>query len=258
MTTILVTGGTGTLGRLVTERLRTEGHEVRVLSRRTQPYAVDLREGTGLDAAVAGVDVIVHCASSPRGGDEKAARNLIAAAREAGVGHLVYISIVGVDRVPLGYYKAKLAVERLIEESGLGWTVLRTTQFHDLVLRILQGAAKLPVLLLPAGISDQPIEVAEVADRLAELATAPPAGRVPDMGGPEIRAFPDLARSYLRTTGKRRPVLPVRLAGATYRAAREGGHLAPEQAVGKGTFEEYLGSAPKGRGELRDRPGTSR
>ncbi|MFD6437609.1 SDR family oxidoreductase [Streptomyces venezuelae] len=240
MSTMLVTGGTGTLGRLVTERLRADGHEVRVLSRHTQPYAVDLREGTGLDAAVTGVDVIVHCASSPTGGDDRAARNLIAAAEKAGVPHLVYISIVGIDRVPMGYYKTKLAVERLIEESGLGWTVLRATQFHDLVLRIMEASAKLPVMLLPGGVSDQPIEVGEVADRLAQLAAAPPAGRVEDMGGPEVRTFPDLARAYLRASGKRRRVLPVRLAGRTYRAARDGGLLAPDQAVGKRTFEEYL------------------
>ncbi|MFE0134612.1 SDR family oxidoreductase [Streptomyces sp. NPDC059037] len=240
MTTILVTGGTGTLGRPVVERLRADSHDVRVLSRRSPSYAVDLREGTGLDAAMAGADVIVHCASSPRGGDEQAARHLIEAARRAGVGHLVYISIVGIDRVPLGYYKTKLAVERLIEESGLGWTVLRTTQFHDLVLQVLQSSAKLPVMLLPSGVGDQPVEVGEVADRLAELAAAPPAGRVEDMGGPEVRTFPDLARAYLRASGKRRPLVPLRLAGKTYRAFRAGGHLAPEQAVGKGTFEEFL------------------
>ncbi|MEV8018522.1 NAD(P)H-binding protein [Streptomyces sp. NPDC086554] len=246
MTTILVTGGTGTLGRPVVERLRAESHDVRVLSRRSQPYAVDLREGTGLDAAMAGVDVIVHCASSPRGGDERAARHLIEAARRAGVGHLVYISIVGVDRVPLGYYRTKLAVERLIEESGLGWTVLRTTQFHDLVLQVLESSAKLPVMLLPSGVSDQPVEVGEVADRLAQLAAAPPAGRVEDMGGPEVRTFPDLARAYLRASGKRRPLVPVRLAGKTYRAFRAGGHLAPERAVGKGTFEEFLAARASG------------
>ncbi|GAA2342902.1 NAD(P)H-binding protein [Streptomyces kunmingensis] len=241
MTTILVTGGTGTLGRLVTERLRGDGHEVRVLSRSAEPYAVDLREGgPALGRAVDGVDAIVHCASTPRGGDERAARHLIEAARGAGVPHLVYISIVGVDRVPLGYYKAKHAVEWLIEESGLGWTVLRTTQFHDLVRTMLESFAKSPVMLLPAHIDDQPIEVAEVADRLAELALGAPAGRVADMGGPEVRSFPDLARAYLRAEGKRRPVLSVPLAGKTYRSFRTGGHLAPEQAVGKGTFEEYL------------------
>ncbi|MFJ8931071.1 SDR family oxidoreductase [Streptomyces sp. NPDC102364] len=241
MTTILVTGGTGTLGRLVTERLRAAGHEVRVLSRHSEPYAVDLREGgPALDRAVTGVDTIVHCATTQTGGDEKAAAKLIEAARRAEVPHLLYISIVGVDEVPFPYYKAKLAVERLVEESGLGWTVLRATQFHDLVATIVRVAAKLPVVLLPSGVSDQPIEVAEVADRLAELAQLPPAGRVEDMGGPEVLAFADLARTYLKAAGKRRPVVSVPLAGKAYRAFRAGGHLAPERAVGKVTFAEYL------------------
>jgi uncharacterized protein YbjT (DUF2867 family) len=240
MTVIMVTGGTGTLGRLVTERLRGDGHEVRVVSRHAQPYAVDLREGTGLAEAVAGVDTVVHCASSPRGGDEKAARTLIEECRTAEVRHLAFISIVGVDRVPFGYYRAKLAVERLVEESGLGWSVLRATQFHDLVLQVMAGFAKLPVMLLPAGLSDQPIDTAEVAVRLADLATGAPAGRVPDIGGPEVRTFPDLARAYLRASGRRRPILNVPLAGKAYRATRAGAHLAPEHAVGEVTFERFL------------------
>ncbi|MFI1707083.1 SDR family oxidoreductase [Streptomyces griseoruber] len=247
MTTILVTGGTGTLGRLVTERLRADGHEVRVLSRHSRPYAVDLREGgPGLDTALTGVDTVVHCASTPRGGDEKAAAQLIAAARKAGVRHLVYISIVGVDRVPFGYYRAKLAVERLVADSGLGWTVLRATQFHDLVLQVLEALARVPVLVLPAGVSDQPVEVAEVAGRLAELAAGAPAGRVEDMAGPEVRTFESLARAYLKASGKRRRVVNLPLFGAAYRGFRAGGHLAPERAVGKGTFEEYLAARARG------------
>ncbi|RST16946.1 NAD-dependent epimerase/dehydratase family protein [Streptomyces sp. WAC05374] len=247
MKTILVTGSTGTLGRHVEARLRADGHEVRGLSRHARPYAVDLHEGgAGLDTALAGVDTVVHCASSPRGGDERAARNLIAGARRSGAGHLVYISIVGVDRVPLGYYRTKLAVERLFEESGLGWTVLRATQFHDLVAAVLGAAARLPVLAVPAGVSDQPVEVTEVAARLAALAAGAPAGRVPDMGGPEVRTFPDLARAYLRATGRRRPVVSVPLAGKAYRGFRAGGHLAPEHAVGRGTFEEFLERRPNG------------
>ncbi|MBB4161216.1 SDR family oxidoreductase [Streptomyces cinereoruber] len=240
MTTILVTGGTGTLGRLVAERLRGDGAEVRVLSRHAQPYAVDLREGTGLDAAVEGVDTVVHCATTLRGGDDRAARHLVEASRRAGVRHLVYISIVGVDRVPLGYYRTKLAVEKTIEGSGLGWTVLRTTQFHDLVVEVLRNAARLPVMPLPAGVSDQPVEVAEVAARLAELATGEPSGRVPDMGGPEVLPFAELARTYLRAIGQHRRLLAVPLAGKAYRGFRAGGHLTPERAVGKVTFEEFL------------------
>lgn len=250
MTTILVTGGTGALGRHLTERLRTDGHEVRVLSRHSRPYAVDLRRGgSTLDEAVTGVDTVVHCATTPRGGDEQAAKNLLAAARRAGVGHLVYISIVGVDRVPFGYYRTKFAVERLIEESGIGWTVLRTTQFHDLLLTVFEGLGRLPVLLLPSRVKDQPIDVTEVADYLAELARGGPAGRVEDMGGPEVRTFDSLARSYLRATGRRRAVVEVPLRGAAYRSFRAGGHLAPERAVGKGTFEEFL-AARAGRGRV--------
>ncbi|MGW9131220.1 SDR family oxidoreductase [Streptomyces sp. NPDC055681] len=240
MATILVTGGTGTLGREVTDRLRTDGHEVRVLSRRSQPYAVDLRDGTGLGAAVDGVDTIVHCATQPRGGDDTAAGHLIEAAKRAGVPHLVHVSIVGVDRVPLGYYRVKRQVEQMVEDSGLGWTILRSTQFHDLVLRVLAAAARLPVMPLPAGVRLQSIDTGEVADRLAELAVAGPAGRVPEMGGPEVRELPELARSYLRATGKRRPLVSVPLAGKAYAGYRRGGHLTPRQAVGKATFEEFL------------------
>ncbi|MBT2430112.1 NAD(P)H-binding protein [Streptomyces sp. ISL-112] len=248
MTTILVTGATGTLGRQVAERLRTEGADVRGLSRRSPSYAVDLRDGKGLDAAVEGVDTIVHCATSPRGGDDRAAGYLIDAARQAGVPHLVYISIVGVDRVPLGYYTLKRRVERMIEDSGMGATIQRTTQFHDLVLSIVSGAAKLPVLPVPAGVSVQPVDSGEVAGRLAALALGAPAGRAPDLGGPEVREFTDLAGAYLRATERRRRVVPVRLAGKAYAGFRGGGHLSPEHAVGTVTFEEFLARRHRRKG----------
>ncbi|MGW2560775.1 SDR family oxidoreductase [Streptomyces sp. NPDC001514] len=240
MTTMLVTGGTGTLGRHVVARLGELGHDVRVLSRHSAAYPVDLRDGAGLDAAVAGVDVVVHCASTRTGGDEQAATNLVAAAKRAGVGHLVLISIVGVDRVPLGYYATKLRVEKIIEGSGIGWTVLRTTQFHDLVFTILHSAAKLPLMPVASGVRIQPVETAEVAARLAELAAGTPAGRVADMGGPEVRTLSELARLYLRATGRRRVLVPLWVPGRTFRALQRGLNLAPDQAVGKRTFEDFL------------------
>ena len=206
MATILVTGGTGTLGRPLVDRLLDDGHDVRSLSRRPhtgmarprpRSYAVDLRDGTGLAEAVAGVDVIVHCASTPAGGDAEAAGQLVAAAKAAGIPHLVYISIVGVDRVPLGYYRTKLAVERLIEESGLGWTVLRTTQFHDLVLRVLQARSKLAGAAAAGGVRVQPVEVARSRRPAGRAGVGAPAGRVADLGGPEVRT--------LRAAGPRLP-----------------------------------------------------
>jgi uncharacterized protein YbjT (DUF2867 family) len=192
---ILVTGGNGTLGRAVVARLLAGEHEVRVLSRRPRPASApaqvawvtgDLVSGDHLADAVTGVDAVVHCASDPRRPrvDVDGTRNLLRAARAAGTPHLVHISIVGIDRIPYRYYQAKLAAERLIQASGLGWTILRATQFHQLVLLVAHGLARLPVVPVPAATSFQPIDAAEVADRLAALAAGPPAGRMPDMGGP--------------------------------------------------------------------------
>lgn len=253
MATILVTGGTGALGREVVPLLLAAGSDVRVLSRRprrdSDPAEVswatgDLRTGAGLSEAVRDAAVIVHCASDPRRprGDLAAARNLIGAATAAGRPHLVYVSIVGVDRVPFGYYQIKLEVERLIEESGLPWTVLRATQFHDLLCYLFQMAAKLPVLMIPAGVSDQPVDTRDVAARLSELALGDPAGRAADFGGPQVRPMAELARAWLNATGLRRRLLPVRLPGKVFRGYAAGGHLAPAHADGRITFEDFLDS----------------
>lgn len=256
MTTILVTGGTGTLGRAVVGRLLAAGHDVRSLSRRPHTgterprlhsYAVDLCDGSGLAPAVAGVETVVHCASSTSG-DTEAAGRLVEAARAAGVRHLVYISIVGVDRVPLGYYRTKLDVERLIEESGLGWTVLRTTQFHDLVLRLVKAGARLPVLPVPAGVRLQPVDVREVAARLVELASAAPAGRVADLGGPEARSARDLVRDTLRAGGRRRVLVPLWVPGRLFGALRRGENLALEHADGTVGYGDFLAERSGGGG----------
>jgi uncharacterized protein YbjT (DUF2867 family) len=236
---ILVAGGTGTVGRIVVDRLLAAGADVRVLTRGHRRFSVDVehvtgdvRSGRGLDAAAAGVDAIVACVDP--------VEQLVDAARRAGSPHLVYISIVGVDRVPFAYYRRKLADERLIAASGLPWTVLRATQFHDLIAVILRMLAKPPVMALPAGWCDQPVDVRDVGPRLARLALDEPAGRVADFAGPQVRTFADLARSYLAMVGKRRPIVPVWLPGKVFRAYRAGGHLAPEHAAGTITFEEYL------------------
>jgi uncharacterized protein YbjT (DUF2867 family) len=258
----LVTGGTGTLGRAVVRQLRDAGQPVRVLSRRprsavassvaaswaggeaggTLDWAVgDLRTGIGVEAALADVPVVIHCATEPRspGADLAAAGHLIAAARRARP-HVVYVSIVGVDRVPLRYYREKLAVEQLVERSGLPWTMLRATQFHDLVLTMLRPLVRLPIVPVPSGTSFQPIDVPEVAAHLIRLAGGLPLGRAGDLGGPQVRSAADLARAYLRSRGRRRRVVPVHLPGPVARGYREGGHLAPDHSGGGRTWEEFL------------------
>jgi uncharacterized protein YbjT (DUF2867 family) len=243
---VLVTGGTGRLGRLVVRRLRDAGRDVRVLTRHGGEPAAgvkfltgDLRSGEGVDAAVDGVDVIVHCASSSKG-DVEATSNLVAAASRAGSPHLVYVSIVGIDHISSwSYPKAKLRCERIVTGSGLPWTILRVTQFYDYVLGGLRKLAWLPVVPVPAGFRVQPIDADEVAARLVELALGAPAGRVPDLAGPRVTSWSDLLRGYLRASHRRRVVLPVRIPGT--RAVRDGGLLPPPgHAVGRRTWEQFL------------------
>jgi uncharacterized protein YbjT (DUF2867 family) len=253
MNEILVTGATGTLGRPLVRLLAGRGAGVRVLSRRPQPTPApphqwctgDLRSGQGIEAAVAGAGTIIHCATGR--GDVAAARALLAAAQRAGRPHLVYISIVGIDQIPVGSYRSKLETERLIADCGLPWTILRATQFHQLLARGCAALARLPVLPVPAATSFQPIDAGEVAARLADLATGAPAGRVPDLAGPQVRTAADLARSYLQAAGRHRRVQPVWLPGRVAAALRHGALLAPGHAGGRVTFEEFLASRPGAR-----------
>jgi uncharacterized protein YbjT (DUF2867 family) len=249
---VLVTGGTGTLGRPLVERLAGAGAGVRVMSRRSRPAGRDLPyewavadfgKNQGLDAAVAGAGAVVHCATSPRS-DAEYARRLVQAVRRSAGGvspHLVYISIVGIDDVPFMYYRAKLEAERIVESSGLPWTILRATQFHDLIAKITGGQRRLPFVLAPSGVRFQPVEVTEVAERLADLARGEPAGRVPDMGGPEVRTGRELAETTMSVAGWRRRIVPLRLPGKAGQAVRDGALLTPrDRAVGTVTFETYL------------------
>jgi uncharacterized protein YbjT (DUF2867 family) len=237
----LVTGATGRLGAPTVARLRAAGRDVRSLSRRNGPEVVtgDLLTGAGIADAVDGAGTVLHLATGNRRSDVHATRTLVDAARGAGVEHLVLISIVGIEDIPLGYYRDKVAVERLVIESGLPHTILRATQFHALVGQLFSVQRRLPVLLAPA-FEVQPIAVEEVAARLAELAEGAPAGRVADIGGPERRALPDLARAWADATGSRRRVVPVRVPGQVFAGYRAGHNLVPGPAYGRLTFEEHL------------------
>lgn len=244
---VLITGGTGLLGRELVSRLRDRA-EVRILTRssRGEPEFVrgDLETGEGLHDAVAGVDVIAHCASAadyfrPRR-DVVQTRRLVDAVGDARP-HLVYMSIVGVDRVPVGYFRAKLESEQVVEGSGAPWTVLRATEFHDFVLKHLVSMVKGPVAVVPRRAQLQPVEAGEVAGRLAELVTGPPLARARDLGGPRVETIENMMRGYLTATGRRARVLAVPVPGLLGTAAGVGGDLvARDGDRGKMTFEEYL------------------
>ncbi|HEX5427864.1 MAG TPA: NAD(P)-binding oxidoreductase [Pedococcus sp.] len=252
---ILLTGGTGTLGRQVAPLLREAGRQVRVLSRHTHDaidgveYVVgDLDTSAGVAQAVADVEAVIHCAGAQKGDDVKT-RHLVEAARAAGSPHLVFISVVGADRVPVesaldramfGYFASKRAAELVVEQSGLPWTTLRATQFHDLVWLVAGALSRLPVVPVPSGARFQPVDSGEVAERLVELAMGPASGLVPDLAGPTVYGLGELVRSYLSATGKRRPLVPVPVPGKAGRAIKDGANLNLDQAVGRRTWEEFL------------------
>jgi uncharacterized protein YbjT (DUF2867 family) len=246
------------LGRRVVERLGSDGIRARVMSHSGRPATVrgDLLTGEGLDAAVRGVETVIHCASSPyrktRQVDVAGTGRLLQAAARAGVSHLVYISIVGVDRAAsYPYYRIKLDAEREIEASPVPHTILRATQFYDLVLTATRFMDRLPVIPVPAGLQGQPIEVGEVAGRLVELALSGPAGRAPDVGGPEVGTLAESARRYLGVLGSRKRVVEFPLPGRTARAIREGALICPENRYGQIRWEEFLRERLSGAGPGR-------
>ena len=255
---ILVTGGTGGLGHRVVPRLRAAGRYVRVLSRRPYDSADgieyvqgDLTKGEGVTAAVEGAEVVLHCAGTGRIKDDTAqARNLVRGSQRAGVRHILNISVVGADRIPVttvmdrsmfAYFAAQRAVEVVIEEAGLPWTNLRATQFHDgFILKMVRGMSSLPIVPMPSGFRFQPVDADEVAACLADLALGSPAGQVEDIAGPKIYDADYLLRSYLAAIGKRRWIVNIPVGGGAAAAIRAGANLAPDHALGHRTWEDFL------------------
>lgn len=246
---VLITGATGTLGSQVVSAALAAGHHVHALSRRDKDGAggsvrwhrADLLEDSGVDAAVDGVDVVVHCATQGTGDkDVTSMQNLVAAARRASVGHIVDVSIVGIDRIPLPYYRTKLRAEQVLESSGVSHTVLRATQFHDLINTTFSMQRFSPALWAVRGVSFQPIDTRDVAARLVELLDEQPAGRAPDIGGPAVHTHAELARMYIAAHGGRRRVIAVPLPGRIVAGYRSGANLAPDNPVGTIGFADFL------------------
>lgn len=251
MTTTLLTGATGTLGTELRPRLRTAGHEVRAASRdppddetADEWVAMDLIEGTGVEAAVGDVDVVVHAASAPRGDTEavdvRGTERLLDAAEDAGVSNFLYVSIVGVDQIPYSYFEHKVAAEELVTESPVPSTIVRETQFYPFVVELLDMVSWLPVWPVPTTWRLQPTDTGEAADAIVDHATEEASGRVDDVGGPEVRTFGELARAYRTALGKRRPIVRLPVPGSMSRAYREGKATCPERTVGTVTFEAWL------------------
>ena len=241
-----VLGATGTAGSAVAAELRSRGHEVVALGRRRADRHVDVVSGEGLDDAFAGLDAVVECLNAKGTKPEvvrpvlvDGVRAALAAAARAGVAHAVSLSIVGCDRVPLGYYRVKVEQEEVVRAAALPTTVVRATQFHQLIDYAL-GATK--------RLGDHP-----------GAAARPPAGRPRRRGhrarrGRRARARAPTRRSPARRSsscatwrgtwraarGSRRPVVPVPALGATLTAIAAGGLTDRDAARGARTWAEFL------------------
>lgn len=243
--TVLVTGASGTLGSAVRPRLVKAGYQVRPMSRRARPgwVAADLLTGAGLAEAVRGVDAIVHLATSPRQTrqtDVAGTRLLLAAAQAAGVGHVLYLSINGVDRVPLRYYRMKLAAEAVVKAGGVPYTILRAAQFPTLIDTMLTASSKLGPVLIDRRFVMQPVHVDDVSDRIVELLGQPPTGQTTEFAGPQVLTFDELARTWLTARGLNRRIWSIRLPGKLARAIRAGGQTTKASPAGTRAWRDYL------------------
>ena len=270
---ILICGASGFIGRELTRQLEADGHEVLSLVRRQPKSPNEINWAPSahmLDSSVMdGVDAVINLSGASIGrlpwtrnykkqildSRVQATRTLVEAARRgprltAPLPHLLYQSIVGVDRIPLGYYRQKLASEQLVADSGLPLTILRATQFHDLVYSLFATQRRMPVVAAP-GIRLQPIDVRDVAVQLLAVVRGGPSGRVADIGGPDVELATDLARATLASfrhpgahtsVGSRRPIVPLRLPGRTFAGFAAGHNLVPTNRIGSLSYADYLGA----------------
>lgn len=260
--TVLVTGATGTLGKELLPRLVSAGHEVHALSRRVHEpeegvvwFQGDLRTGEGLLQAVQGVKAIVHAATDvfpggkvrlrrelllSRKTEVHGTRRLLEQAREAGVEHLIYVSIVGVDQIrAITYLRRKLEAENLVTAGGLPFTIARLTQFHTLEDSLIGYAVRLPFVLPSVRMPHQPIDPGDAAELLIRLLDSGPRNGIVEFGGPEALSSEELLKIWLTARGIRRKIVSLPLLGKSGRALGAGACCCEDKS-GKVTWTEWL------------------
>lgn len=253
MQKIIVTGGTGTLGKQVVNQLLKRNRDVYVLSSQENPEVPDgvkvikgnLVTGEGLQN-LQDANIIIHCASNPKDAqntDVAGTSNLLNALDKAKIRHFINVSIVGVDKTDYRYYKVKATVESLVSKSGLPFTTLRATQFYDLVLNMIRSfEINNGSIFVPAGMKFQSIDVIEVALRLVELTEEQPSELLPNMGGPDILTIGEMVKTWLDVSGKQYLIKAEPLEGPRYELFRSGVNLCPDHKYGSITWKEFLGS----------------
>jgi uncharacterized protein YbjT (DUF2867 family) len=200
-----------------------------------------------LAAAVAGVDEIIHAATVSKpmqkvaeSEDVMGTEKLLRAAEAAGIAHFLFISIVGIERIPFNYYKQKVAIEKMLQASSLDWSILRAVQFHSFVALLTEMLAKLPIMLVPTDFRFQTIETGEVADNIAQGLQAGRRGYWPELAGPQVMTWGEMARGWLAARGEKRRIVRLPVWGKLGAGFRAGYNTAPDKASGHMTWEQWL------------------
>ncbi len=265
MDTALITGGTGHLGRDLIPLL-SDRYRVRVLTRSPGPYPNvagpgvdwvrgDLATGSGIAAAVEGAQLVVHAATwspaarrgyflpadfvrSPSAVEVNGTARLLDAAADAGAGHFLYVSIVGIERQGIPYARQKLVAETLVRRSKLSWSIARATPFHWLLDRLLGNMMRLPLLPVPTGFVVQPVDTGDFARHVEQIVRAGPCGDADDFGGPEVLGMDAVVDAYQHARALHRRVMRVPLPQTARRAAEAG--LVTAGRRGTTTWSQWL------------------
>lgn len=244
---VLIVGGTGLLGREVVREALAAGHTVRATSRTPKPdgtpvqwFEADLTTGKGLEEAAEGTDAVVFAAGDARNHaavEVEGIRRLADRVR----GHLVYVSIVGVDTLPIAYYRSKLAAEQALAASTVPHSILRATQFHPFVATVFAGLNRVPLVLpVPRNFRIQPVAVSDVAGRLVRCLKDGPGGLLRDFCGPEVFSLDEAARMWRDARRSRKPIIRIPVPGGTGAAFRKGYNTNPDGELGSGRWADWL------------------
>jgi uncharacterized protein YbjT (DUF2867 family) len=246
---ILVTGSTGQLGSTLLKQLKSSDYKVKITSRR-KPEGIgnfewvysDLSSGEGLEAAIKDVDVIIHAATSPIKNSKMVEvsgfKEFLGKMKH--IKHLIYPSIVGIDEIPLKYYKQKYEAEELLKNCSIPHTIVRATQFHNFVENLFISKPLFKRYIVPGNLKFQSVDVCEFASHLIGLVEKNPQGRADDFGGPDIMTLKEMAELKIKINNETNKVLSISLPGKLYQSISEGKNTNSIRKMGKVTFGEYL------------------
>jgi uncharacterized protein YbjT (DUF2867 family) len=246
---VLITGATGQLGLALLKQLKNTDYQVKITSRR-KPQNInqfewvysDFSTGEGLKDAITDIDVIIHAATSPmknsKNVDVLGFGKFLDMTRQ--IKHFIYPSIVGIEDIPMKYYKYKYQAEELLKNSSVPHTIIRATQFHSFIENSLLSKPLFKKYFVPGDFKFQTVDTSEFAAHLIQLIGDVPKGKTDDFGGPEILTLREMAELKIKVNNESNKVANLSFPGKLYRAFLKGKNTNEQQKSGKITFEEYL------------------